>query len=562
MKPIPLPAPSAASILAILVTVAWAQAGEIPTDLTVSKVVEKKISGMDFLTAENAAKLKKQAQEFINFKRGRMAGSRKLVWVAGCLFRPDGNPFCNYMIRAKKGARADESSPSDPKAERDAGVVSDLMARADIAKLKTYSEMAYHKALRLYPAFRPLEKLAAAAIAAKDCPSVALLTSLGQKAEEFLPDKDHLRIAQSLFSKADTCGSGDAADKARFRLSLLYIFDGACRKAEPYLIKLSETPDGDYVSRALYWRSYCADQSGDDETAEAMKARLFKENPLSYHALVLAGSKSKNIAVPFMNKDPVVALRSGDAGVDQVLEAAEVLTALKAPDLAGELLDNAGLKLESARLPVRLYAAILMGRVDERISQFKLLTSAFREDEATVSESTLRLFYPLERFEVLKSLRAVVDPYLIAAVIRQESGFHEKARSAAGALGMMQLMPEVASRMERVSKRELLDAKTNIRLGVKYFRFLLNRYNQDAELALAAYNAGPERVDEWRRRYKTRNRMLLLDMIPFKETRDYVALIARNYFWYINLYGGRRDAVHPPQKARPLVFTLFSVPQF
>jgi hypothetical protein len=92
--------------------------------------------------------------------------------------------------------------------------------------------------------------------------------------------------------------------------------------------------------------------------------------------------------------------------------------------------------------------------------------------------------------------------------------------------------------MERsISTHEILDPKNNVRLGTLYFRSLLEQYDGDAELALAAYNAGPDKVDAWLKRYPVENRMLFFDLIPFKETRDYVALIARNYFWYMSLYG-------------------------
>jgi soluble lytic murein transglycosylase len=74
-------------------------------------------------------------------------------------------------------------------------------------------------------------------------------------------------------------------------------------------------------------------------------------------------------------------------------------------------------------------------------------------------------------------------------------------------------------------------------LGVKFFSSLLDRFSGDAELALAAYNAGPERVDSWLKRYPVANRALFVDLIPFRETRDYVSLIARNYYWYQALYG-------------------------
>jgi hypothetical protein len=100
----------------------------------------------------------------------------------------------------------------------------------------------------------------------------------------------------------------------------------------------------------------------------------------------------------------------------------------------------------------------------------------------------------------------------------------------------MQLMPGTARRLERVSKNRLVDPRTNIRIGIKYFAQLVEQFNGDAELALAAYNAGPERAETWVKRYPVQERLLFLDLIPFKETREYVASISRNYYWYRRLY--------------------------
>jgi soluble lytic murein transglycosylase len=112
----------------------------------------------------------------------------------------------------------------------------------------------------------------------------------------------------------------------------------------------------------------------------------------------------------------------------------------------------------------------------------------------------------------------------------------------------------------------------NIRLGTKYIGNLVNRYDRDAELALAAYNAGAERVDDWTKRYPTTDRMLFLDLIPYKETRDYVVLIGRNFYWYHTLYDnspiaeihsggtglGRAPASADGTRHRkPLLFTLY-----
>jgi soluble lytic murein transglycosylase len=87
-----------------------------------------------------------------------------------------------------------------------------------------------------------------------------------------------------------------------------------------------------------------------------------------------------------------------------------------------------------------------------------------------------------------------------------------------------------------VGKAQLMDPRTNVQVGVRYFSGLLQRFGGEAELALAAYNAGPERVEQWLSRYPADDRLLFVDLIPFRETREYVASIARNYYWYRELY--------------------------
>lgn len=133
------------------------------------------------------------------------------------------------------------------------------------------------------------------------------------------------------------------------------------------------------------------------------------------------------------------------------------------------------------------------------------------------------------------------DPYLVAAVIRQESKFHADAESNGGAVGLMQLMPQtaawIAGRLgEPFTRDYLYDPALNIRYGVWYLAELEQEFRGNEILTLAAYNAGRGNVRDWMERYRWTDAFDEIDAIPYPETRLYVRRVLEDREQYKRLY--------------------------
>ena len=135
-----------------------------------------------------------------------------------------------------------------------------------------------------------------------------------------------------------------------------------------------------------------------------------------------------------------------------------------------------------------------------------------------------------------------LDPFLVLALMRQESAFNPNARSSANAVGLMHLIPPTARRVARSlgetnpGTDDLKNPSLNIKLGVKYLNQLLERFQDNPVFALAAYNAGPHKVKQWIEIRSALKDLEFIESIPYNETRNYVKKVLRNYVIYKTLY--------------------------
>ncbi len=158
----------------------------------------------------------------------------------------------------------------------------------------------------------------------------------------------------------------------------------------------------------------------------------------------------------------------------------------------------------------------------------------------------------IDRYSRAQSL----DPYLVAALIRQESEFNVRVISYANAYGLMQVLPANGKQLarhfgvRRMSASQLLTVDRNLQLGTYYFRNLLNSFGGQTELALASYNAGPSRANLWRTWGPFREQAEFIEAVPFHQTRGYIQIVLRNADVYRHLYAGSVPDV-PAYRPKP-----------
>jgi soluble lytic murein transglycosylase len=197
------------------------------------------------------------------------------------------------------------------------------------------------------------------------------------------------------------------------------------------------------------------------------------------------------------------------------------------------------------------------GAPDQAIRYIKAYSPSYLLlDDDAVPSSFWHLAFPLPyRASLERYSRAQrLDPYLVAALIRQESEFNPKAISRANAYGLMQVLPSTGRQLarqlkiRRFSAHDLLTSDRNLQLGTMYFRSLLDSSDGSVVEALAAFNAGRSRVVRWNSWGPYTEQAEFVESIPFTETRDYVQVVMRNADIYRRLYGSAVvDGVSRPE---------------
>ncbi len=166
------------------------------------------------------------------------------------------------------------------------------------------------------------------------------------------------------------------------------------------------------------------------------------------------------------------------------------------------------------------------------------------------------LSYPLIYFEYTQNsaLKNNFNPFLLQALMRQESRFQPRVISVSKAYGLCQLLLGTAKEVARslglpaATSDLLMTPGYNINLGAKYLGDLIQRFDGQAQLAVAAYNAGPGSVSKWQKASPNQDPDLFIENIPYEETRKYVINVFENYWIYENLFATRENRLATQNK--------------
>lgn len=156
------------------------------------------------------------------------------------------------------------------------------------------------------------------------------------------------------------------------------------------------------------------------------------------------------------------------------------------------------------------------------------------------SDARYKLLYPLDYIEQINENSNIYgqNPYLMLALMREESRFNPKAYSPVGATGLMQLMPATASSLGlgELSVQDLYKPELNIKLGIKYFSDLKNMFEQNEMLSVLSYNGGPYNVMNWAKELEHKSFDEFVEDIPFSETQNYIKKVFGSYWNYVKIY--------------------------
>jgi soluble lytic murein transglycosylase len=355
-----------------------------------------------------------------------------------------------------------------------------------------------------------------------------------------------------------------AAASARWELAWLEYGAGRFREAAAAFRQLSTSVAG-FRLAGLYWAGRALDQQGDRAAALALYREVLGRGPNSYYGVLAARRVRGPAPAPVapavrLAADPLAQLRT-----EPRYQKAQALVSVALDGYARAELEALGREApaDGDRAWALGAAFAELGEPGRSLRHLRRAFGAAAEGGAPGLPARFwRLYYPLGFEEHVRAAAraAGLDPFFVAAVIREESAYDSRARSWVGAIGLMQLMPDTARLVAQELGRPLPDPGAlwdpglNIALGARYLGQLRARF-QEPLLAVASYNAGPHRVQRWLSERSRTDLEEFIEQIPFDETRAFAKRVYTSWHHYRRLYGhderDRRGAAEAAPRSGP-----------
>ena len=330
-------------------------------------------------------------------------------------------------------------------------------------------------------------------------------------------------------------------------------------------------PRADFRPAWLYWAARSHDQTGETPLANARYQLVASDYLNSYYGRLASKTLASRLEPPVT---PIVRSEAPGAMPSPLVPNERVIRALVSIELHDDALNEVQYAQRVLGDSPALQATVawirhqraLEEKSTDRFSDLRgaitIMRRAYPQFLAAGGENlppdVLRVIFPLDYWPIIRKYSDAhgLDPYLMAALIAQESTFTADIRSSANAVGLMQLIAPTARRYARrvgirYSSAVLRQPESNIRIGMQYFDDLVKRFG-GAHFALASYNAGEQRIVRWIAERPGFDQDEFIDDIPFPETQNYVKRILGTAEDYRRLYGGGilTPGLQPPAPAK------------
>jgi soluble lytic murein transglycosylase len=294
-----------------------------------------------------------------------------------------------------------------------------------------------------------------------------------------------------------------------------------------------------YLADDAAYRLIVLSQRLGEEDARAQGEQLIAHMGLNWLALRASGDELSLAVAPAL-----------DAAGEEILNKAEALELIGREDLAHMELLLAGQFRHAPHLKLAMAQSLLSRGY---IMEAQAIAEEYLDHHPRAPLAFWRLSYPTPYMAAVEAAAAEfeVDPLLIWALMRAESRYDEDAYGYAGERGLMQILPStqvwVAEQLgEDISPGDAFAPETNIRLAAWLLRFLLEYFDSDTELSIAAYNGGAGSVDTWKDDPLVSDRDDFLRWIGFGQTREYLERVSLYYRIYRELYAGSLGTERAP----------------